>query len=142
MGDNDGGTPPLDVSLSESLGRGVFFQRIRKQAIRKIIRSENFESKNSTQISVDRLDWATSVEMAKIAITNRPDDKPFYGWAVVSAEVASMNGREVRATPQESNPYHADILLPSNDEKEMEELMQHLTELAGSATWRESPIPV
>ena len=134
-----GKKPSLDVSLSESLGRGVFSQRIKRQAIRRI--SPNvFKSKNSTQISVNRLDWTTSVEMAKIAVANRPDDKPFYGWAVVSAEIASMNGREVRATPYENNPCHADILLPSNDEKEMEELMQHLTELAGSATWRGSPI--
>lgn len=141
MGNNDGEKPSLEVGLDEPLGRGIFSQRIKKQAIRKIIRPEIFESKNSTQISVDRLDWATSVEMAKIAKANRSDDKPFYGWAVVSAEVASMNNREVKATSQESNPYHADIILPSSAEQEKEELMLHLTDLAGSATWREIPIP-
>ena len=65
-------------------------------------------------ISVDRLDLAPDAELTRIADGEVPPmrDK-FYGWAVVTPEVANRVGR-VEATPKPGNDFHADIWLPDD----------------------------
>ena len=89
-------------------------------------------------LSVDRLDLAPHEEMVRIG-----DDrgayrrKPFFGWAVLSVEQASQRGREVRATPQLDNQYHADIILHlSQSDERRDEARQHALHLASMALYR------
>lgn len=88
-------------------------------------------------ISVDRLDSAPSldklVEIADIAAVNR--QRSFYGWAILKAEKAINDGREVLASPQKNNPYHADIILPDEATEKLEIQQSHAQQLADSATW-------
>ena len=63
----------------------------------------------------------------------------FHGWAIVTAENARTSGRQVAATPQLHNPYHADIILPDLAAEDREEQKRHAQELADASTWREHP---
>ena len=62
--------------------------------------------------------------------------KTFYGWAVIDAETAASNGRQVTASPQLDNPYHADIVLPDAAVEDREEQKRHAQELADASIWR------
>ena len=61
----------------------------------------------------------------------------FYGWAVVSSEDALENGRLVNASPLESNPFHADIILPDLAREMRDEQVRHAQELADASRWRD-----
>ena len=63
----------------------------------------------------------------------------FYGWAVIAAEYAGSDGRQVVATPQPDNPYHTDIILPDSTAEDRDEQIRHAQELADASRWRERP---
>ena len=62
----------------------------------------------------------------------------FYGWAIVSAENASLDGRRVEASPLQHNQFHADIVLPP-EAKEREEQIMHAQLLADASSWCARP---
>ena len=102
------------------------------------------ESAGTLEISVDRLDWVDEEEATKISdnvAANRTymfkRNVRFYGWAVVSSEDALRNGRLVNASPLESNPYHADIILPELAGEMRDEQIRHAQELADVSRWRD-----
>ena len=132
---------PIDISDQEKLARGIFSESIAKRAHRKIPKTVFLEKRGEKNLSVDRIDVASSIDILveisdKIA-KNR--QRPFCGWAVIIAENASDNGREVLSTPLQDNPYHADIILPDAAVIEREEQKTHAQQLADKATWRERP---
>ena len=95
-----------------------------------------------TEISVDRLDLAPPAEAAAAALRIANERGPtvsFYGWAVVIAQEAGADGRQVRASAKPDNPYHADIVLPDLAAEDREEQKRHAQELADSSSWRERP---
>ena len=111
-----------------------------KKASRAINPRVFLEARDAGSISVDRLDHAPPVEMARLARARgdtRTPPRSFYGWAVLMAREAASNGRTVEPTPLPSNPYHADIRLHLPDEPwEREELRrQHANELAAHSVW-------
>ena len=63
----------------------------------------------------------------------------FYGWAIVKASDAALNGRTIQATPGDTK-YHADIFLnlPDNDERR-DIQKQHAMELATHSKWQDAP---
>ena len=61
----------------------------------------------------------------------------FYGWAVVTADAASADGRQVLATPLSNNPYHADIVLPELAAHNLRTQREHAQKLADASRWRE-----
>ncbi len=61
----------------------------------------------------------------------------FYGWAVVDADTAESDGRQVLNTPLCDNPYHADIELPALAAADREEQKWHAKLLASYSHWRE-----
>ena len=63
----------------------------------------------------------------------------FYGWAAIAAKDAESNGRQVVATPQPDNPYHADIILPNSTVEDRDEQVRHAQELADESCWCERP---
>ena len=94
------------------------------------------------RISVDRLDFEDRTEMANIAINRgheRSDGpKEFRGWAILTVNDASANGRTVVPSPLEENRYHADICLnlPDDDDRR-ENQKEHSVDLAARAWWEE-----
>ena len=70
---------------------------------------------------------------------NESRDRQFYGWASVAAREAGGNGRRVIASPQDGNPYHADIVLPDSAATDRGERTRHAQELADASCWVESP---
>ena len=96
------------------------------------------------EISVDRMDHAQRDEMARIAIArgrDRPDGgKDFQGWAILAVEDAAANGRTVRESGTEFNPFHADIFLNlPHDEDRRDIQKRHSLELAARAFWEDPP---
>lgn len=134
-------TVPIDISDQEKLARGIFSESTAKRAPRKIPTTVFLEKRGEKNISVDRIDTASSIDILvdisdKIA-KNR--QRTFYGWAVITAENASNNEREVLASPLQHNPYHADIILPDAAVIKREKQKTHAQQLADKATWRERP---
>ena len=82
--------------------------------------------------------------MADIAVKRgheRSDGpKEFRGWAILTVNDASANGRTVVPSPLEENRYHADICLnlPYDDERR-ERQKEHSVDLAARASWEEPP---
>ena len=82
--------------------------------------------------------------MANIAIQRgheRHDGpKEFRGWAILTVNDASANGRSVVPSPLEENRYHADICLNlPDDDNRREEQKEHSVDLAVRAWWEEPP---
>lgn len=131
-------TIPDDIAPQEDLGRGVFSSQEKKRAERSQVSLQVFlEKEGEADISVDRLDYPTPQEVA--AIGERAAfarGRTFYGWAVVTAEDAGTNQRQVRATPLKDNPYHADIVLPDIAGEDREEQKRHAQELRDVSRWR------
>ena len=129
------------VGQEEGLGRGVFSSRHRDRARRARVPHHVFlERPGVTRISVDRLDSAPPDEAVAIADETAAARRArFYGWAVVTARQAGVNGRRVRASARLHNPYHADIVLPDLAAEDREEQKRHAQELADRSSWRERP---
>ena len=96
-------------------------------------------------ISVDRLDFAEPEDMATlgdaVAVGRSVGSvRTFYGWAVIAAEDAGSNGRQVVPSPLPDNPYHTDIILPNSTAEDRDEQIRHAQELADASRWRERPV--
>lgn len=93
---------------------------------------------------MDRLSRGDVRAMARLARARglgRTPPKRFFGWAEVTVSDAKQDGRTVRATPTEENPYHADINLnlgvERGDERWRAKQKVHAIQLARRAKWRE-----
>lgn len=134
------GKGPEALGPSESLGRGVFSSKQAARSRRSGVPKRVFlERKGRTEISVDRLDFASGRSAGEIARGVAEErGQSFYGWAVIAAEDACRSGRSVRASPTAENPRHADILLPALAGEDYEEQIRHAQELADDSHWREA----
>ena len=131
-------TVPHRIRDGESLGRGVFSRRNVRRA--RVLYRVFLERAGVAEISVDRLDHAPPAEAVAIADGNATGrSATFYGWAVVTAQKANANGRQVKASPKLDNPYHADIVLPDLSVEDQDEQIRHAQELADNSSWRERP---
>ena len=128
---------------SEALGRDVISKTRAKRAnsTGRIAHDIFSDSSKSNKISVSRLSCNTRIEMAKLA--RNKGDKKFFGWAVLKVEEVTSNGtRKVIASPEPSNPHHADIVildLPDDEEKRRKALITHYKQLADLAQWEIAP---
>jgi hypothetical protein len=132
------------LRAEDPLGRGVFSSKQARRWRNGTGDHQTFlEAANVPSLSVDRLNHAPGITMAKIGdrIANgRGVNFSFYGWAVVTVKNASQMERTVRATPLLDNPYHADIdvnLPEGSERRDMQK--QHAVNLARNADWRERP---
>ncbi len=128
-----------DIGLGENLGRDIFSSSQARRAGRgRILINVFLEREGEPLLSVDRLDLASPGEAAEIADrVAAARSRTFYGWAVVAAEAAASNDRQVIASPRLDNPYHADIVLPDPAVEDREEQKRHAQELADEAIWRD-----
>ncbi len=134
---------PENIGQDEELGRSVFSRRRARRARRSRVPADVFlEKEGEPKISVDRLSIASpdeATEIAEAVAAKRNANATFYGWAFLTASRTRENGREALASPLESNPYHADIVLPEAAVEDREEQQRHALELADASDWRESP---
>ena len=134
-----------ELRETENIGRSVFSGKEAKRAGKGIVIPDVFLEKRPevVSISVDRMDHAPREVLAALSMQigqNRTPSRDFYGWAVMTVEAAASNGRTVRATPNESNIYHADIFLNLDaDEERRDRQKQHANELATRAIWWDAP---
>ena len=65
------------------------------------------------------------------------------GWLVITARDASGGRRCVVYSPQDGNPYHAEIVLPDEHAKDWEDAEVHLRKFLSLSTWRDraGPLP-
>jgi len=131
---------PPEVSEEEQLGRRIFSETDLKRARRKIPYRLFYDKKAKEKVSVDRLDLPSSIseliEICDKAVKGR-GASGFYGWAVMTAEEASTEEREVKSSWSEENPYHADIILPDSVIDDEVKQRKHAKRLAEIATLRE-----
>lgn len=125
----------------EELGRRINSSSQKRKAANTGVPLQVFlEKLGVMRLSVDRLSTAPSTgviaEIAERQLRERDEPREFYGWAVVEAGRLRGNGYEVEATRTDSNPYHADILLPPSAADSEDALRQHATALAGMSSWR------
>ena len=127
-----------DIAPEEDLGRDIFSSNQAKRAGRGRVAFNVFlEREGEPRLSVDRLNMASPREVAEIADgVAAGRGRTFHGWAVVDAHTAASNGRQVTASPQLGNPYHADIVLPDAAVEDREEQKRHAQELADASVWR------
>jgi hypothetical protein len=149
LGDNQ---PGASVVLpSELLARGIFSEKYARKAKRhrgpgdehgSMPRRVFLERPGHRKISVDRIDLMTpktAVALGKARADERPSAR-FFGWAVILVEDARKHDREVFCTPiANSNPYHADIVLPSDVVKNRDKQRSHAQELADASCWKCRP---
>ena len=134
-------TVPNEIGPEEALGGSVFSSRNRDRARRgKTPHHVFLEREGTIEVSVDRLNFASDIEMSEIAdrvAANR--SVTFYGWAVVIEYRARASKRDAIASPTPDNPYHADIFLPALAAEDREEQKRHAQELADASSWKERP---
>lgn len=137
---------PGEVREEEILGRSIAKTSEKEKARRGVIvRSVFLDKRPVLSLSVDRMDHAPRSEMARIAAdreSRRQPPRRFRGWALVTAGGASRNGRTVKASPQEGNPYHSDICLNIGNREPDQVLRlkkEHAQELASHSTWEAPP---
>lgn len=124
--------PPL--VNSEHVGRRI---RDRKKAKSPIVPKVFRERSADYSISVDRMDHAPREEVAELGEAQASNlGRTFRGWAILTIEDVRSSGREIEATPQLDNRYHADIELniPDGEEKN-DEWEHHLGELSSRSSW-------
>jgi hypothetical protein len=135
--------PPNDLQPMEILGRAVFDSKHVKNALRGVIPPKVFlERAGENEMSVDRMDYADPIQAAQVQTRLR--GRSCRGWAVLSLEVASEEGRQVFPDPIEPDQLcHAYILLPFASPIEPEKAFAiqntHAVQLAMNAAWRGAP---
>ena len=129
-----------NITSNDFLGRASYRSIEEKKARSGYIMPDIFlEKEGNNALSVDRFGFCSLEELTGIQDKNaklrstETVQRSFYGWARITAEVACKNGRNVCLTPSEANPYHADIILPKDIDRDDEK--EHALELASNAEW-------
>ena len=133
--------PPAIIGPWEDLGRGVFSSKHADRARRSRTPHRVFLTEpGQPNISVDRLSTAPLPDTVAIGDNvAAARSATFYGWAAVTFERASANGRRVVPAPLIDNPFHANIVLPVPAAEDREEQKRHAQELADASRWRKRP---
>ncbi len=129
---------PKNIEDKDFLGRAIFSSKGFNKS--KKIRYHVFFRKDDQSLSVDRFDFCSIKDLTDIQdknaeqrSKNESQKRSFYGWAKIQAVHASASRRQLHATPLKDNPYHADIILPKNIDRDTERM--HAKELAFHSKW-------
>ena len=124
----------------------LFFKVIIGKVYVEVLQVSPFfrDEKSPVEISVFILSRVSDSKLTQIAdsiAVQRGSNRKFYGWAELSVANASIDAREVHATPAPENKWHADIVLPiaAKDDKKVRE--RHVNQLAHLSTLR-PPEPI
>ena len=126
------------IEDNDLLGRAVFSNSRMKKAVKGHITHDIFLQKPGLALSVDRFGFCKNKQLTKIQDQNaklrsKINKCSFYGWAKIKTLMVRRNGRKVNSTPKKTNPYHADITLPKDIERD--EQITHAKEMASYANW-------
>ena len=141
---HDHDNPPGSIASSEVLGRGVFGSRARDRAAKGRVPTSVFFQPGTVELSVDRLTHAPPEKAAQLGeVRAEKRGATFYGWATIVASGVTEAGLEVVASPlpDGTNPYHADIVLPSSVVDCEAEAKTHAGDLAERSKWKPRPSP-
>ena len=139
---------PSAIQEGDQLGREARSQTEARKALRKRekgaighARMTVFRpSDNASEISVNRMGFASDAEMADIGIRNAAADrgKLFWGWYMLSGGDIGAAGCSVEPSPSCDNPYHADIVVPValDAEDRRDALTEYAKELADRAVFQ------
>ena len=134
----------IDLSTlgpDEELGRRVSSRNHSKLVQRGDAPLDLFVGKCAYKLSVDRLHNDYLLEVTAIAVAyDNSRERNFYGWAAITQDVATKNGRSVELSPQPDNKFHADIVLPITDSSDKNEIERHASELAAKSHWQDSAL--
>ena len=138
----------------DMLGRDVLSRRLIKDILRgKCPAAPFLDGASPFELSVNRL----TPKPGQAPPADRPDlvsdeviaqisdrrakalGRIFYGWAVLSVEDAGLDGRTVHLAPQENNPWHVNIKLPIEAQKNNAIRKRHADLLAAHVQWRPRP---
>lgn len=133
------------ISAEKDLGRRIFSATVAKKVAggsKGRLFREFLIPPGETAISIDRLSIAPLGEVATLArAASASRDGTFHGWALITGDDACGNGRQVRASPVDGNPYHAEILLPDAAATDRGVRVRHAQELAdASSGWCADPL--
>ena len=130
-----------NIKDEDFLGRGIFSSGQAKRAIRGNIDFHIFFYKGSKSLSVDRFGFCSKEKLTQIQDKNADlrsktegIKRSFYGWAEIETKLVRKSGGTVQATPTTDNPYHADINLPKNINRD--EKISYAKTLASSSEWK------
>ena len=127
-----------EFAPDEKLGRRVSSSRYINRSKRNNVPARMFEQRGTNELSVDRVYDDNLPKVTNIAVAHDVGrGRSFYGWVVVTQDVAARNGRSIKASPQEDNEFHPDIVLPLEVVSDKEKRQQHASELATYARWQD-----
>lgn len=113
-----------EIGAKENIGRELLSKGNFNKSGR--IKYQAFFLRQNVPLSVNRLHWAHKGALRALGERNAAaGNRTFYGWAKLTVEKASGDGRTVVASPiPASNPFHAEIHLPAraNDEFERRQI--------------------
>ncbi len=139
---------PDAIQPSDQLGREARSQTEARKALRKQKRGMVGHARmtvfrppdNASEISVNRMGFASDAEMAEIGIRNAAADRGrlFWGWYILSAGDIGAAGCSVEPSPTRDNPYHADIVMPValGAEDRRDALTEYAKDLSDCAIFR------
>ena len=139
---------PNAIRASDELGREERSQTGARKALRKREKGPVGHARmtvfrppdNASEISVNRMGFASGAEMADIGIRNAAADggRSFWGWYMLSPGDIGAARCSVEPSPTCDNPYHADIVMPvaPDAEDRRDALTDYAKDLADRAVFR------
>ncbi len=115
------GRYPLTVIFEENLGRELNTKSLFAATTGRVRPNAFIPPKDSKDISVTRLSIilrALAIEIANRRAATLKSSQSFYGFAVLGATDVRDVGAQVKGTPHMRNPFHADIMLPPDSERD------------------------
>ena len=101
-----------------------------------------FFREGEDDLSVDRLRYDYLPDVSAVAASEqKKHNSRFFGWAYVSQERASREGRRVEPTCHPGNKYHVSIYWPPEIICDKKKLEEHALELAENSCWQEPISP-
>ena len=137
--------PPALIAPEEPLARSVSGSKFRDRTVFDAFlpgRNAKREGEYRRDLSIDRcsyLDQDTAVLFGECRANQRHPRRTFFGWAILSAEKACKDGREVVSSKIDKNPAHADILLPLDTTTDKKKRNRQATLLAQLSTLKPRP---
>lgn len=139
--------PHSPIEKADKLGREEWSESAAKKSYRRYLVEGMARApvarfkppKNSSEISVNRMDLAPAETMAELGKRNAESNgKSFWGWYILTAGDVEGVGCSVSASPLEDNPHHADIIIPVplDAEERRDAVIEYARDLAYHAEFR------
>lgn len=132
---------PKSVADQEVIGRRIISSKDAKRAANRdtILPTVFIDGHPVIDISVDRIYVSRENEVLDVAVDETPSDRNFYGWAQLTAKQVRDRKCCVKGSRTCSNPFHADIVLPSSVSGDIDAEIEKAKELASASKWRVRP---